>query len=72
MFSVEIFCNYISRCSKSEVSFVNEMSLIKKGSFESRIFDSSICIRLALIFFNKTRKSCVTDRNFQTSNFLTS
>ena len=30
--------NYLFRCSKSEVSFVNEMlSLIKKGSFESRI-----------------------------------
>ena len=26
MFSVEIFCNYISRCSKNEVSFVNEIA----------------------------------------------
>ena len=37
MLLVEIFCNYISRCSNSEVSFVNERSLIKKGSFDSRI-----------------------------------
>ena len=39
-----IFCNYISRCSKSEVSFVNEMSsLIKKEvlnlAFVLRFFD---------------------------------
>ena len=40
MLWVEIFCNYISRCSNSEESFVNERSLIKKGSFDSRIFMS--------------------------------
>ena len=34
MLRVEIFCNYISRCSKSEVSFVNKMlSLTEKGGF---------------------------------------
>ena len=36
VFSEVAYC--ISRCSENEVSFVNEMlSLIKKGSFESRI-----------------------------------
>ena len=45
MLRVKIFCNYISRCSKSEVSFVNEMlSLIKKKevvnlAFVFRFFD---------------------------------
>ena len=38
MLWVEIFSNYISRCSKSEASYVNEMlALIKRGGFESRI-----------------------------------
>ena len=45
MLRVEIFCDYISTCSKSEVSFVNEMlSLIKKKEvlnlvFVFRLFD---------------------------------
>lgn len=47
MLEVKIVCNYISRCSKNEVSFVNEMSLINKGSFES-------CICILILDFHTT------------------
>ena len=74
MLWVEIFCNYISRCSTSEVSFVNvnEMfSLIKKEvlnlAFVFRFFDLHLFQQDAVImrngskfpnFLNKFRKPC--------------